>query len=200
MSHPAAEPPRAGLSPEGVKEALAHQAFGTTGLVELIAIFPGRNGAAEGHHQNGRRGGDSGRGAPDLGYVDNTNAYGVALPQDQLNALLGPKADAYRTARLRLTINGQTFQVPITDYGPSEGQQKKNVVSDATYPLSQALGGFDWTKATNLGIVKNAGPDYKTNRAAWDQEQAQLRALLSYARGGEPAPTPDLTPPPAAPD
>ena len=135
-------------------------------------------------------GGDNGIGAPELGTVNTANSYGVALPRDQLRALLGTDPAAYRTARLRMTINNQTINVPIVDYGPSDDQQKKGVVTDATYPLSQAFGGFDMAKATNLGVIRNAGPDYMKDRNAWQQEQDKIHALLNYGTYGEPAPTP----------
>jgi hypothetical protein len=139
--------------------------------------------------------GDNGIGAKDLGTINTPNAYGVAVPQDQLRALLGPDPAAYRTARVRMTINNLTVNVPIVDYGPDKEAQMKGAVLDATYPLSQAFGGvnYNWEgKGTNLGIIKNAGPDYMTNRDAWKKEQDDIHALLNYGTYGEPAPTPSL--------
>lgn len=137
--------------------------------------------------------GDTGIGVKDLGYVKTSNSYGVAVPHDQLVALLGADPAAYRTARVRMTINGVTANVPIVDYGPGKDAQKRGAVLDATYPLSQAFGGHDYNwegKATNIGIIKNGGPDYMTDRDAWDKEQGDIHALLNYGTYGEPAPTP----------
>jgi hypothetical protein len=108
------------------------------------------------------------------------------MPQDQLRQQLGDNPAAWRTARAQLTVNNQTVSVPIIDVGPTQKQQDKGVVTDVSYPLSQALGGFDMAKA-KVSLVPNAGPDYLANRDAWDREQGSIQSSLV---GAEPAPTP----------
>jgi hypothetical protein len=136
--------------------------------------------------------GDNGIGHPSLGSVSSPNSYGVALPTSYLQDHLGNDPSAWRTARAQLTVNNQTVSVPIIDVGPGQKQQDKGVVTDVSYPLSQALGGFDMAKA-QVSLVPNAGPDYLTNRDAWDREQ---RSITSSLIGGEPSPTPSLSPAP----
>jgi hypothetical protein len=142
--------------------------------------------------------GDNGVGHPDLGSISTPNSFGVALPSNYLTEQLGNEPAAWRAARARLTIGGNTVMVPIVDIGPGKGPQSRGVVTDVTHPLSQALGGFDSTKA-NVQILPNAGPDYTTDQDRWYQEQSKIAQQLGYPGiGSEPAPTPNpmvLTPP-----
>ena len=59
---------------------------------------------------------------------------------------------------------------------------------DVSTPLSDALGGFDKTKAS-VKILPNAGPDYKTDQDEWNQEQASIGKQFP-AVAAEPSRTP----------
>jgi hypothetical protein len=138
--------------------------------------------------------GDNGIGHPYLGTVSTPNSYGVALPTSYLQKNLGDDPAAWRTARAQLTVNNQTVSVPIIDVGPGQKEQDNGVVTDVSYPLSQALGGFDMAKA-KVSLVPNAGPDYLTDQAKWYREQGQIASSLSTPQiGAEPAPTPSVAP------
>jgi hypothetical protein len=138
--------------------------------------------------------GDNGIGAPSLGTVSTPNSYGVAVPTSFLRQHFGDDPAAWRTARAKLEYGDQTIQVPYVDVGPGTKQQKKGVITDLTYPLSQGLGTGDMSKI-KLTPVPNAGVDYNTNKEDWQTEQGQiqkqLQAITGYAGvGAEPSPTP----------
>jgi hypothetical protein len=137
--------------------------------------------------------GDPGVGTPSLGKVSSANSYGIAVPTHYLRQQFGNNPASWRTARAKVTVNNQTVTVPYVDVGPGSGPQSKGVVTDATYPLSQALGGFDKTKA-KIEAMPNAGPDYNTSKEDWYAEQNaianQLKVTGAQRPGAEPAPTP----------
>lgn len=121
--------------------------------------------------------GDPGVGTPALGSINTTNAYGVAVPTEFLQQNFGPHPSDWRTARAEMTLNNQTVRVPFVDVGPSQKQQNKGVSTDVTYPLSQAMGGADYSKVQTK-LVPNAGPDYMKDQDAWYQEQASIGKQL----------------------
>ena len=133
--------------------------------------------------------GDPGIGAPRLGTVSTASSYGVAVPTEYLRAHLGDDPAAWRTARAQLQIGDQTVVAPFIDIGPSKEQQKKGVVVDVSTPLSDALGGFDHTKAS-VKILPNAGPDYTTEKDEWNKEQAAIPKQITRPLDGEASQTP----------
>jgi len=139
--------------------------------------------------------GDPGIGAPRLGNVNTQTAYGVALPEERLRSALGDDPANWRTARAQITVGDQSVAVPIVDVGPGKKPQAKGVVVDLSDPLAKGLGDVDWSKS-NVQILPNAGPDYTTDRTAWDNEQAAIGK--SFPQGGtigaEPNPVPLQTP------
>jgi hypothetical protein len=131
--------------------------------------------------------GDNGIGHPVLGKVNTANSFGVAVPKDIMTKLYGGKADdpsttAYwRTARAQITINGQTYVVPISDLGPGSGPQAAGRVTDFTSYMARGAG---WMKDDDYGPVQikplppGSGPDYLTDRKGWNSEQEDLRKQL----------------------
>jgi hypothetical protein len=122
--------------------------------------------------------GDPGIGAPRLGAVNTADSYGVAVPTEYLRKHLGDDPAAWRTARAELKIGNSTVMAPFVDIGPGKKQRDAGVVVDVTTPLSDAMGGFDKTKAS-VRIVPNAGPDYTTDQDEWHKEQAALRKQVA---------------------
>jgi hypothetical protein len=134
--------------------------------------------------------GDPGIGAPRLGTVSTANSYGVAVPTQYLREHLGNDPAAWRTARAELKIGDQTVIAPFVDIGPGKKQRAAGVVVDVTTPLSDAMGGFDKTKAS-VKIIPNAGPDYTTDQDEWYKEQAEIgKQFARPSVGAEPSPTP----------
>jgi hypothetical protein len=88
----------------------------------------------------------------------------------------------WRTARAQVTVNGKTYVVPISDVGPSPGQQKKGYVSDLTSDFAKGAG---WMSDDSDGPVQikllppGSGPDYLTNRAEWHVEQENIGKQLT---------------------
>jgi hypothetical protein len=137
--------------------------------------------------------GDNGIGSPALGSISTPNAYGVAVPTSFLRKQFGNDPAAWRSARAQLTYGGQTVQVPFVDVGPSGGQQKKGVVTDLTYPLSQALGTGDMSKV-QISYLPNAGTDYTKDPTLWYNEQSQIHQKLTGQMGLPGGTTPSPTP------
>jgi hypothetical protein len=140
--------------------------------------------------------GDNGIGAKDLGYVSTPNAYGVAIPEDQLRARFGDNPDNWRTARAQLTIGDKMVQVPIIDLGPGTKPQARGVVTDASHPLATAMGIKPDDEANgSVALVANAGPDYVKDPTAWNNEQDQIASNLGVQPvvSASPAPTPSDT-------
>jgi hypothetical protein len=136
--------------------------------------------------------GDPGIGTPRLGTINTASHYGIAVPTDVLRANFGNDESAWRTARAELNVGDQTVTVPIIDVGPGKKQQKSGVVVDVSNPLSDALGGFDRTKAS-VKLIPNAGPDYKTHPDDWHDEQADIRKQLSTPKSVWDQPSPSWT-------
>jgi hypothetical protein len=140
--------------------------------------------------------GDNGIGAKDLGYVSTPNAYGVAIPEDQLRARFGDNPDDWRTARAQLTIGDKMVQVPIIDLGPGAKPQARGVVTDASHPLATAMGIKPDDEANgSVALVANAGPDYIKNPTEWNNEQDKIASSLGVQPvvSASPAPTPSVT-------
>jgi hypothetical protein len=133
--------------------------------------------------------GDNGVGSPALGGVDTANSIGVAVPSDVMTKLYGGKASDpsttanWRTARAQVTINGQTYTVPISDVGPSDDQQKKGYITDLTSDLAKGIPG--WMSDDSDGPVQikllppGSGPDYMTDRKGWQAEQENIGKQLT---------------------
>ena len=141
--------------------------------------------------------GDNGVGSPYLGSVSTPSSYGIAVPTSYLRKNFGADPADWRTARAEITMNGQTVQVPFIDVGPGTGPQKRGVIADLSYPLSQGLGGTG-KDPVQIRPLADAGADYTSDRAAWDAEQAaiaaQMRPGTSLAESGAPTPmTPAMT-------
>jgi hypothetical protein len=109
------------------------------------------------------------------------------VPTEYLRRNLGDDPAAWRTARAELKIGDQTVTAPFIDIGPSKGQQKKGVVVDVSTPLSDAMGGFDHTKAS-VKIIPNAGPDYVTDQDEWHKEQVTIGSQFSQPPANSPTP------------
>src|SRR5262249_40954044 len=124
--------------------------------------------------------GDPGVGSPKLGEIDSTQNYGVAVPRSYLEQNLGSDPAAWRTARAQINFGGNTLSVPIIDLGPGQENLKKGAITDLSYPLAQGLGATGWDPV-NMTLHPNAGPDYTTNRKAWDQEQTQIASSLGVS-------------------
>jgi hypothetical protein len=139
--------------------------------------------------------GDSGIGSPSLGKISTANTYGVAAPRDYLIKHFGADYDAkgnllpdqpkWRTARAQVTINGNTFLVPITDIGPGTGQLKDGVVTDLTQPFHSALNLPDRFSGVTVSYIPNAGPDYKKDPDGFYTEQAAIGRALQSAPGSQ---------------
>jgi len=159
------------------------------GLKDLIAYQMKK--AQGGTEQQALSVGDPGIGSPHLGGISTATSYGIALPKTRLVSSLGDDPAAWRTARAQVNVGDQTVSVPIIDIGPGRKPQSKGVVTDLSDPLSKGLGDVDWTKA-NVQIIPNAGPDYTTDRAAWNREQANIGKQFPQGGtiGAEPGPTP----------
>jgi hypothetical protein len=135
--------------------------------------------------------GDNGVGSPALGKVNTANSYGVAVPEEVMTKLYGGRASDpsttanWRTARAQVTINGQTYTVPISDLGPSNDQQKKGYVTDLTSDFAKGIPG--WMSDNSDGPVQikllppGSGPDYLTDRAGWHAEQENIGKQLTPA-------------------
>jgi hypothetical protein len=143
--------------------------------------------------------GDNGIGAPSLGTVSTPNSYGVAVPTSFLHEHFGDNPAAWRTARAQVTYGDKTVSVPYVDIGPGKRQQNKGVITDLTYPLSQALGTGDMSKVT-IKPLPNAGVDYVTDHDKWYDEQGQIDKILAQngttkpGIGATPSPTPYVAP------
>jgi hypothetical protein len=145
---------------------------------DLAAYHRARaNGASE---QEALQVGDNGIGNDDLGTVNTPNTFGVAVPREQLQKQLGNDPAAWRTARAMVTVNGHRAVVPIVDIGPGTKAQSRGVVTDLTGPLASAMGssGFD---PVGISLVRNAGPDYLTDRKGWYAEQQRIASQLPNA-------------------
>jgi hypothetical protein len=139
--------------------------------------------------------GDNGVGAPALGSVDTAASYGVAVPEDVMTKLYGGRASDpsstanWRTARAQVTVNGQTYVVPISDLGPGGKTDDPNTprgkgrVTDLTSDLAKGIPG--WMSDDSDGSVQikllppGSGPDYLKNRAAWHTEQENIGKQLT---------------------
>jgi len=130
--------------------------------------------------QKALRKGDPGIGSPYLGEIDTTKALGVAVPHDVLTRTFGSNPAAWRTARAQVNFRDKTFNVPIVDIGPGKEPRGRGVVTDLSAPLWQALGLDPAQGLANVQIqlLGNAGPDYTSARADWDQEQTQIAQAL----------------------
>jgi hypothetical protein len=151
--------------------------------------------------QAGFKVGDNGRGAPALGTIDTTDSYGVAVPQETMEKFYGgtagdPSSTAnWRTARAEVTINGQTYRLPISDLGPGSGPQSKGVAVDLTDHTANAVGMGDEANNVHVKLLPpGSGPDYMQNPDAWYAEQAhfakQFQNNPAAQISPEPAPTP----------
>jgi hypothetical protein len=127
--------------------------------------------------------GDNGVGAPPLGTVDTTDAYGVAVPRKQLIKQFGNDPAAWRRARALVTYKGQTVQAPIIDFGPGSKPQRRGVITDLSYPLSKAMGSNGMAKV-DMQLVGDAGPDYKNEQDDWQAEQDKIASQLSPSSYG----------------
>jgi hypothetical protein len=128
--------------------------------------------------------GDNGVGAPVLGGVTTPESYGVAVPRSYLRQQFGNDPEAWRRARAQVTYGDKTVQVPIVDIGPGSKQQRRGVITDLTYPLSQDLGTGGKSKV-DLQIVGDAGPDYKADPEGWQDEQNQIANNLNPSAYGQ---------------
>ena len=131
--------------------------------------------------------GDPGVGAPALGTVNTKNSFGVAVPEEIMTKLYGGKSSDpsttanWRTARAQVTINGQTYVVPISDLGPGEGPRKAGRVTDFTSYLMKGVGlmSDDADSPVQIKLLPpGSGPDYLADRAGWNTEQENLRKQL----------------------
>jgi hypothetical protein len=128
--------------------------------------------------------GDNGVGAPVLGGVTTPESYGVAVPRSYLRQQFGNDPQAWRRARAQVTYGERTISVPIVDIGPGSKQQRRGVITDLTYPLSQDLGTGGKSKV-DLKIVGDAGPDYKADPESWQDEQSQIASQLNPSAYGQ---------------
>lgn len=124
--------------------------------------------------------GDNGIGSAELGNIATPKVYGVAVPESKLTEIFGYDPAAWRKARAVITTDKHDIVVPIVDLGPGEKAKSRGVVTDYTDLLGKALGakGFD---STNLTIIKNAGPDYLTERDSWNSEQKLIKKSLGIS-------------------
>ena len=122
-----------------------------------------------------------------LGTVDTTNSYGIAVPQETMEKFYGgnakdPSTTAnWRTARAEVTINGQTYVVPISDLGPGTEARKAGRVTDFTSYLMKGVGlmsDFADSPVQIKLLPPGSGPDYMTDRHGWNTEQENLRKQL----------------------
>ncbi|HTD17835.1 MAG TPA: hypothetical protein VK673_21810 [Chthoniobacterales bacterium] len=118
--------------------------------------------------------GDNGIGSKDLGTIDTTKAYGVAVPRSVLERYFGNDPAAWRRARAVVNMGGQNVIAPIVDEGPGEGPQARGVVADLTNTLSRALKSDGYDPA-DVSLLANAGPDYLSERDSWNAEQDRIR-------------------------
>jgi hypothetical protein len=138
--------------------------------------------------------GDNGIGSAALGSVNTGHSYGVAVPEDVMTKLYGGRASDpsttanWRTARAQVTVNGQTYVVPISDLGPGKKPQAPppkggNRSTDLTSDLAKGIPG--WMSDDSDGPVQikllppGSGPDYLTDRAAWHAEQENIGKQLT---------------------
>jgi hypothetical protein len=128
--------------------------------------------------------GDNGVGSPALGGVITPESYGVAVPTSYLRKQFGNDPAAWRRARAVVTYGDKTVSVPIVDAGPGAKQQRRGIVTDLTYPLSQDLGTGGKSKV-DLQIVGDAGPDYKNDQDAWADEQRRIANQLNPSAYGQ---------------
>jgi hypothetical protein len=139
--------------------------------------------------------GDPGVGASRLGEVNTSTAYGIAVPENDLVQNFGRNPAAWRTARAQVNTGGTQVQVPIIDIGPGSGPVSRGAVTDLSHPLAQGLGASGWDPA-RVQLIPNAGPDYTTDRDAWDQEQSNIAANFSPASDGQTADSASADPDP----
>jgi hypothetical protein len=121
--------------------------------------------------------GDNGIGSKHLGEVRTTNAYGVAVPEQQLIDQFGQDPEAWRKARAVVNIGGQRVTVPIVDVGPGKKALANGVVTDLTGPLAKALQSQGYSPA-QISLIANAGPDYTADPTNWYAEQKKIRSSL----------------------
>ena len=121
--------------------------------------------------------GDNGIGSKHLGEVRTTNAYGVAVPEQQLIDQFGQDPEAWRKARAVVNIGGQKVTVPIVDVGPGKKALANGVVTDITGPLAKALKAQGYDPA-QISLIANAGPDYTADPTNWYAEQKKIRSSI----------------------
>lgn len=135
--------------------------------------------------------GDPGIGAGSLGTVNTAQAYGVAVPEDWLRKTFGDDQSNWRKARVQLKFGDKVITVPIVDIGPGKTARSRGVVSDMTDMLWKGLGVEGDNPQVTVKLLPNYGPDYQSDRQAWNQEQQQIAQALSIPLAlGSPAPTP----------
>jgi hypothetical protein len=162
--------------------------------------------------------GDNGIGAPALGSVDTENSYGIAVPTKTMEKYYGgshldPSTTAkWRTARADVIVNGVTYHnMPITDLGPGDDSVSKGNVTDFSHYFATGVMGTtnEKTSANNVQVKllpPGSGPDYLTNRPAFNAEQAHF-AKTYFANNPDaqyigapdtPLGSPDIVRPPAS--
>ena len=141
---------------------------------------------------------DIGVGAPALGNLstDNDFLHGVAVPHKTLIRELGNNPAAWRSARVQITNVGnlQTMTVPIVDLGPGRVPLRRGVAVDFTQAVDNAFNnqGGDAGNMFHTKILPNAGPDVRTDPAAFWAEQAELNQRRNLLPSGTVA-GPDIT-------
>lgn len=156
-----------------------YQGYGTTFADEhdLIAYRQAKaSGATE---EQALLVGDNGVGNQDLGSISTSSVYGVAVPRWQLVNMFGEDPSVWRKARALVKLGDRTALVPIVDEGPGNHAQASGVVTDMTGPLAKYMGSTGHDPVT-VSYQTNAGPDYMTDRDAWNKEQAKFGAPGGY--------------------